>query len=371
MKLLIATDNYPPRYDGISRFLNEIIPFIKKHYSVQVIAPNYGPTSDPWPVLKIPLSRLRVGDFTISKLSFNKIREQVVKSDIIFLQTLGSIGFATWFLSRKKKIIIMYVHSVEWEILPKSMDNVFARRLLPGIVKFFSRKIHKHIDLLLMPSESVAAKYRFAGIKTPYKVVHLGVDTSKFVPPRSKDDAKRAIGYRSDEMVIGFHGRIAYEKDLKTLLRGFLRFKRKNLRRNPRLMIVGDGLESIKKRLMRQGVTITGFKDDVVKYLQAMDVYVLSSLTETSCLSVMEAMACGLPVVSTPAGYVKDYIKHGTNGLLYPFGDSAQLAAYLDKLIDYNLRMRLGQAARRVIKDNFSWDNTRNDILLAIKKFDS
>ena len=45
MKLLIATDNYPPRYDGISRFLQEIIPSLKESHDVSVIAPDFGPTS--------------------------------------------------------------------------------------------------------------------------------------------------------------------------------------------------------------------------------------------------------------------------------------------------------------------------------------
>lgn len=72
---------------------------------------------------------------------------------------------------------------------------------------------------------------------------------------------------------------------------------------------MGDGLDSQKAFFKKnEDVILTGSTRNVLKYLQAMDLFVLPSLTETSSLATMEAMACGLPVVVTKVGYLKYYI---------------------------------------------------------------
>ena len=59
---------------------------------------------------------------------------------------------------------------------------------------------------------------------------------------------------------------------------------------------------------LNKDVVITGKKDDVVNYLNAMDVFVMPSLTETTCLAALEAMSCSLPVITTRVGSIKDYV---------------------------------------------------------------
>ena len=126
------------------------------------------------------------------------------------------------------------------------------------------------------------------------------------------------------------------------------------------LLIVGSGVPGIEKIFDRGSVVRVPATENVVPYLQAMDMYAFTSLTETTSLSVLEAMSCGLPVVSTPAGYIRDYIEHGKNGLLIPKQNPYALAKEIEKLqASPLLREKLGFAARKTIEKDFTWDKTR------------
>lgn len=369
MNIVIATDNYPPRYDGISRFLQEIIPTLAKEHAVSVIAPDFGLTEDPWPVTKIPVSRLRIGDFHPAGLHFFRIYKAIKDADVIFLQALGSIGGLALLAAKlRRKKVVLYTHSVEWELVPRSLGGSLLRRLLPGVLKALDRFLYRGIHLLVFPSQSVSETYYWAKIENKRVIIHLGVDAKKFLPAKNISQAKKDLGIDPDAFVVGYHGRLAREKDLRTLLRGWLSFRARNPDIHTRLLIVGDGLGEIRNLFDREGVVVTGFQEDVVPYLQAMDAYVLSSLTETSCLSVMEAMSCGLPVISTPVGYIPDYITHGESGLLFEEKNAVLLTRHLEELLDQVTRKRLGKAARKTIVKRFSWDRTRQQMLSVFER---
>ncbi len=360
MKILIATDTYPPRYDGINRFLRETVSELNKEFPVHILAPDYGPSTDNVPVTKIPLRNWRFGDVRPAKFRPRKIYQLVKQHDIIFVQTIGFIGgLALLFAKYLRKKTVLYTHIIEWEAVPNATKRPILQRILPDMIKKFDRYLYKKIDLLIVPAEHTSEQYIWNKIDNKREVVHLGVDEEVFVPPKSKKEAKKRLGIPEDTFVIGYHGRLAREKDLKTLLRGCIRFMREQ-GVQAKILIVGDGLEEIRESLeKREEVLVTGFKEDVAPYLQAMDVYVLSSTTETSCLSVMEAMSTGLPVISTPVGFVQDYITEGENGFFFPQKNDFVLAKHLQTLYnDKRLRKNIGLHARKTITKRFSWKKT-------------
>lgn len=363
MKLLIATDNYPPRYDGISRFLQETIPALAKDHDVHVLAPDYGESAELAPTTKIPLQRLRVGDYHPPRLKPLTAWKHVREADAIFLQSLGSIGTPVLIAAKlQKKKIVLFTHSIEWELVPRSTKSRTAHRLLPRILKWIDSLLYNSIDLLLMPSESVSEQYYWNRIDNKRRIIRLGVDKDKFKPPRSKNKAKRELGLDEEAYIIGYHGRLAHEKDLKTLLRAYTRFRRSNPETNTHLLVVGDGLREIRDMLEREGVTVTGFVADPAPMLQAMDVYVMPSTTETTCLSVVEAMSSALPVISTPVGYVHNYITHEKTGYFFEEKNDYELAKRLEELQNTKTRKQIGQAARRSITKKFSWQKTRDQL---------
>jgi L-malate glycosyltransferase len=94
---------------------------------------------------------------------------------------------------------------------------------------------------------------------------------------------------------------------------------------------------------------------NVHEYLQAADLFVFPTENEAFGISLIEAMACGLAVIGTAIGGVKDILQHNRNGLVVPAGDFEQLLAALDTLLaDGAARERLGRAALQTVRERYT-----------------
>ncbi len=129
------------------------------------------------------------------------------------------------------------------------------------------------------------------------------------------------------------------------------------------LLVAGDGpersrLEQLAAELHLSGtVTFLGFRSDVGRLLADADVFVLSSHSEGMPLSILEAMAAGLPVVASAVGGTPELVLDAITGLLVPSGDPFALATALDRLCrSPALRNKMGQAARARVAEHFSLD---------------
>ncbi len=369
-KLLIATDNFEPRRDGITRFLTQVIPSLRKYFDVMVLCPNYGKlVKKPFKMWRIPLSKKIIGDYVLPKLDKKTIKEAVAEADIVWVQSLGVIGYHALTYGRKfNKKTAAFINSIEWELLPRALNNSFLKVLIGSIAKIFAKRNYRKVDLLLSPSQGVIDIFEWNHIYTMNKVVQLGVDAKTFRPSSAKRKAKKKAGIGSENFVIGYHGRLSHEKDLKTLLRAFARIR--NEFPTAVLLIVGEGLKTLKDIMHRQrNVLVAGRQDEVVPWLQAMDVYCHTSLTETTCLSVLEAMSCGLPVIATSVGYIKDYITEGKNGFLIRKQDSYALYSKLKFLMNHReIMTKVGKAARETVVKQFKWEKTTKQLIRALQE---
>ncbi|MBU3942017.1 MAG: glycosyltransferase family 4 protein [Nanoarchaeota archaeon] len=372
-KLLIATDSFLPRWDGIARFLNEILPKLSADYDITVIAPRFNGQLAEFKdisIIRIPLSRIRVGDYTPAKFCIRKVIKAVKQADIVWTQTIGPIGAPAILAARFfRKPLAVYIHSIEWELFSKSISrkNPF-RNSISLFTKAAARCLYNKCSLLIVPSVEVAEILNWHNIRTKKRVVHLGADTSKFRPADNKKAAKKKIGINPEHVVIGFSGRIGREKDLVTLYRAFLRLRKSYDKLV--LLIIGKGVKELRIMLeSKKDIIVIESVDNIVPYLQAMDIYVMPSLTETSSLSTMEAMSCSIAVVSTPVGYIKDYIKNSYNGLFFnkqnPYELSKKLAVLLD---DEKLRVKIGENARKTIIEFYNWNKTTEGIEEALRE---
>ncbi len=369
-KVLIATDSFLPKRDGVTVFLSEVIPKLKHKYDITVIGPNYGEYKpEGFKLIQFPLIKIKVGDFYTARPKLKVVKQEVEKADVVFNQSLGPIGDAAIkYANRKKKPVLAYMHLIEWELFPAGIKRFkFLAKVLGRV---YAKHFYNKCSLLMCPYLEQKEMLKKHGIRRPETViVRLGLDTKRFVPPEDKKRAKQKIGIDTDRTVIGYVGRIAREKDLLTLLEAF-----NNLQAewdNTTLLIVGGGLKDIEGKFSTaKNVKHVGFQDDVVPYLQAMDIFVLPSLTETTSIATIEAMACGCAVLVTPNGYIKRYIKNKKNGLFFPKKNSTVLRLKLDALLKHPTHIKvLGQRARRTAERTFNWDRTVKDIELLIEQF--
>ena len=189
------------------------------------------------------------------------------------------------------------------------------------------------------------------------KSVPTGVDTARFCPG-DKTAARQQCGLPPDKMIIGIVATLRSWKGHTYLVEAVARLQREDVL----LLIVGDGPNlpnieaAIAKHQLHQQVIFAGQQADVVPWLRAMDIFVLPSYANEGVpQGLMQAMACGLPVVSTPVGSITELVADGRNGLLVPERDAVALSERLARLLsDVGERDNLGENASAFARDNCS-----------------
>ncbi len=367
-KLLIATDCFLPRWDGIARFLDSLLPYIQELYKITIIAPNFEGKFDEYPnvkVIRVPLhTHIHIGDYTPAKKSKSICKKIVAQQDIIWIQTIGPIGeIVSQYAHSLKKPYAVYVHSIDWQLVHRALSkyNIFAKPF-GYIAKRIAKKVYNNASFVMVPSNEIKELLIWNSVKTSIHIVKLCIYTKKISPLLDKQKAKQEVGFLNDDRIITYVGRISREKDVLTLYRAFLRIHKEF--ENAKLCIIGKGISEYTSILEKNSkVRIISQTHNVEKYLQASDIYCLPSLLETTSLSTLEAMSCELPVVCTPVGLMKEYIIDKINGLHFPIANSLVLSLKLKTLLEDSIKAKnLGLQARKTVQREYEWRNTVNHI---------
>jgi glycosyltransferase involved in cell wall biosynthesis len=196
-----------------------------------------------------------------------------------------------------------------------------------------------------------------------------GIDTELFKPMERNEalaemlfTTKDTKEHKEKRVVIGFVGELREKKGLPTLLSGYAQVAKT---RPASLLIVGEVREGEDKKAFEEfrisnpeyPIIVTGAvpHKDMPAYYSLMDVLVHPSLRDGMPNAVLEAMACGVPVVATPVGGVLDVVKDRENGMIVPVNDVTALCQAVETVIsDEPLRTKLTQSARQTILGKFT-----------------
>jgi len=201
--------------------------------------------------------------------------------------------------------------------------------------------------------------------------VYNGVDTARFRPAPGGRAAIDACPFReADHWLVGTVGRMEKVKDQTNLARAFVSAVRADpeARARLRLVLVGDGKlkREVETLLESAGVRelawFAGERADVVPLLQGLDCFVLPSLAEGVSNTILEAMACGLPVVATRVGANAELVEQNVTGRTVPAADSDALAREIGAYFTTPaLARQHGQAGRRRVERRFSLERMVDD----------
>jgi len=238
--------------------------------------------------------------------------------------------------------------------------DIYAQTYLPGLPPEISHSLLETympdfcsaVDLVISPSPGMADVLRQFKVKANLAIVPNGVDLKRFHKAGGETQRER-YGLNPNDLLLVYTGRLAPEKNLAFLLKAFTGLA--EAIPSAHLLLVGDGpeREKLAEQARESGVVarihFTGKVpyDDLPDYLAMCDVFVTASVSEVHPLSVIEAMAAGLPVVGIRSVGVGDTVEDGVSGYL----SSEDLAAFTAKLtrlcLETSARHRLGRQARK------------------------
>ena len=235
-------------------------------------------------------------------------------------------------------------------------------------------EMYRRLDLLLMRrfdhliavSQATKSEMLTAGVpESKISVIHNGIDTKAWSPEMVRTTLREELNISSSRPVVGYVGRIMPEKDLVSWLKAAALVTKKFP--EARFVLVGEGrddttlheLQTLVSTLeISEHVIFLGHRYNLLPVYSAFDIFLLSSLREGLPNSILEAMALGIPVVTTDVAGAKELVVDGETGFVVPQKDPKQMAkAVVTLLADPYTLKRMSQAGRSRVESEFAFLN--------------
>jgi len=376
MRIAMMTDSYFPTRDGVVTSIEATRKALEaKGHEVVIIAPDPGKRDRIDGIHYLPARKFKsyegyfVPIYPSDKISLlRSLDVDVIHVHGIALMAIKAMSAA---VALKIPLVITF-HTMVCDTLEYYSPVPIPAPILERLAWIYLRSLLKRADGIIAPTASTASELKRNGVVArEMRIVPTGIDMRRFSPNGDGQRIKKM--YDIDGKVAVHVGRMSYEKNIDVIVRAVADID------GLTLMIVGKGpakddLEKLVKELgMDDRVVFTGFvpDDDLPEYYAAADVAVSASKFETQGLSVLEAMACGIPVACTKDRAFEDIIVDGENGVFFE-GGARECAAAIMRCISAGNGLRTG--ARRTA-EAFSSDASAdahialyNDVIAAKAK---
>lgn len=304
-----------------------------------------------------------------SLANLNLFRNLQKKAHVTLMAIPSSIPYLAY-LPLNNKPLIAYVAGDEQEVLKASNPSFLVRTGYSRAAKLAEKYLLKKSDAIICPNSRLKAKLvaKYHLLESEVHVIAPpGVRADFFEPLGSKQKAEIKSRLKmANNLVIGFvTGAISVAKGGDIIIKVFHEIKR-NIP-NAKLLLIGEDRIGIPKD---DSIIHLGFirRKELPRYYNIMDLFICCSLSETGPKVVMEAAACGIPVISSDVGCAIDLINKGGGGFIIEKRDiSAMINCCRTLLEDENLRTEMGRKAREYAVKNFDSDKLVKKTAEAIK----
>jgi glycosyltransferase involved in cell wall biosynthesis len=252
---------------------------------------------------------------------------------------------------RPLDIPVVFTNHTRYDLYARAYLPMIPDEMSTRLIRAYMPSFCAQVDQVIAPSAGMAGVLRSLGVTSPIEVVPNGVEVDRYYD--SCADCRAEMGYREDDILLVYSGRLAPEKNMDLLMQACLAVAEKI--EQVRILVIGGGPEEERLRKLAAGSSLSGRirftgmipYPDLPRHLAMCDIFVTASLTEVHPLSVIEAMASGLPVVGIRSVGVGDTVEDGVTGLLAE-NDPASFTSQIARLCnDRALRVKLGAAARQ------------------------
>lgn len=368
-RVLYCTDTYPPQVNGVSVVTAVSVAGMQQRgWECGVISPRYPKpygkafASDAAELAAVPLHEKLPSapfppypDIRMVAPFYGRVTAIVreFQPDMIHCQTEFVIGRLGQMVAAKLGVPSVSSYHTDFS----RYTEAYGVSRLRGIVSRYIARFHRRSKRVYTPSE--AARDDLAAMDVRHvEVWGRGVDVRQFSPSKRSNGLREQLGVDGGFMFLCV-GRLAPEKNVALVLDGFRRFRDANPHVPATLVVAGDGPAADELRSRASGnVSYLGNLERhlVLPLLYASaDAFVYASETETLGLVILEAMASGVPAIAAPTAGIAVNLRDGVNGLAFPPGDAAAMAAAMERLVrDSTLRHRLARGARAWAEER-SW----------------
>ena len=355
----MISDVYFPRVNGVS---TSIETFRRDLHDLGIatalIAPDYAAAPAPAEpdVIRIPARFLpldpedRMMRLAPIRELTARLREQ--RYDLIHIQTPFVAHYAGIKLADALGVPRIETYHTFFEEYLFHYVPFLPRRWLRGFARRFSRIQGNQVDALIVPSRAMRERLAQYGVRRPMHVLPTGIPLARFAGGDGASFRAR-FGIAPGRPTVAYVGRVAFEKNIDFLLRATALARRSVP--NLLLVVTGEGpaLKSLKRLARRlrieDNVLFVGYLDrrsGLVDGYCAADAFVFASRTETQGLVLLEAMALGVPVVSTAVMGTRDILDAGRGALVSPDNEEDFASQMVRLLQNGELRARLALEAR-------------------------
>ncbi|WP_274363388.1 glycosyltransferase family 4 protein [Paenibacillus thermotolerans] len=370
MRVALFTDTYLPDVNGVAKTLGRWAGFLrKKGIECKVFAPTgeeRAAVREPNSVerfFSLPFFLYPECKFAVpNPIHINKTLHDF-KPDIIHVATPFNLGLYGSHYARKHGIPLVASYHTHFDQYAEFYKLQWMVPLFWKYMLWF----HADCRKVYVPSPSALEHLKERGLKN-LEVWSRGIQTELFRDDICREAALREFGIDPRKFVVLYVGRLAPEKSIDVLLQAFEAVP-EPVRSRMELVMAGDGplRQELAEAQSRRGLPLRllGYLhgERLSRLYAGSDVFLFPSVTETFGNVVLEAMACGTPVIGAAAGGVKDNVRHGATGLLCPPGDAAAFAQALLTLYDSpGLLKRLGAGGRHYALTQ-SWDSVFERLL--------
>jgi glycosyltransferase involved in cell wall biosynthesis len=283
----------------------------------------------------------------------------IKKVDVIYSKNLVSAGISGYIVSkvlRKSYIIHTSGTDIQNPSLYADSHTIFGR-YYSRIVRLFTDIEFNHAHQIIANCREDAKKVGEFGFEEKTVIIYNGVDSLRFQPNIQKlEKIRKELKINKRDFVVCYCGSAPSIKNLGVLLQ----LARKIA--NCKFLFIGPTTQDLEKfGKIPSNCICTGHVNNVENYLQAADIFMTPTLGEGVSNALLEAMSCGLPPISYPAGDAILIIKNYENGFIVDnIEDVSKLI--LELYNNPDLRKKMGINARETIVNNFNWDKTAREI---------
>jgi len=357
MNIVIITESYQPFIGGVSTSTDNIARFMaRKGHTVTLVAPTPLGKDEVQGEQNLRIIRtpaftdlfFRGKTFSPIPLPIPTLLKILKKDcvDLVHIQEAGGIGWCALFIAKMRGIPVFAALHTDPEQIIRILNIHLFKKIMAWFIALYMRFFYNFTSMIMVPTETFRKNFLTMGITRPIVPVSNGVDTTLYRPL----DKKRIPDPHEARFL--YLGRVDTDKHIDVIIRAL-----EQTEPHIRLTIVGKGNaeESLHVLTKEKGLSdriawagiLTG--PSALKMYQTSDCFVIMSPYETQSIVTLEAIACGLPVLSCREGALPELCHDGVNGYTIKAGDFTTLAQKMTLLAsDVHLRETMGKESRRI-----------------------